>query len=706
MAVLSAGAIAALANANKKGKAVKFQKVQNGQVYALQDDGEAKARPPPPAKKPKAPSVPANKQAAPPVDPNDPDNKPAPQFHIVSSDPANWRFNVGAFHPQQRIPNPDNPDEVIVPSIQIQDFHQPIKMNRKQPKSMLYAEPEPTEIKDQQFKPMLGPDGKPVYHNGQVVMVNSEGQTLASLAKAKERANAAAAAANAKGKGKATDAPGKGKKSQPKTRQVFIQSDDVRARRKEEYHPWVMEDTSGDQKWIGTMNDRNDDSLWGLLKVSGGCFEFIPIHRFYTFKPQSQIVANVRADDIEKQATSKKPDFSQVYKARMGNASSSDVVARLERHEKKEQKQAMRRPPKQEDDLFMDDGGVDIDEFEYEKEASDDEEGHRPEEIAEDEDEKDSKERLKREYLVDTNVGRQTESDDEAEELDQMLMKALKKSGEMDEDDDEDDVYGSKYGVKKEEDEDTPMAMATGIQQQAPKPKVPTPTPPVKPPVAGASGSSSNAMEVDSSVTTSPVKASGSLMDFTPTAPRVNSRGGSPAASAGVGAALLAKRATSPKPTGPGRGGSPQAGRAGSPLAGNIARAASPVAPAAAAAAVAPANAATADAKKNKKRKEAPGAADATRSPTTAAPGGGIAKKKKLDEAARPEPPSLKNVVEVLKASGGVGGYVSAKTLASHYQTKHNPEYKKNLIQLLKQVANITQDADGVQRIQLKPEYV
>lgn len=40
----------------------------------------------------------------------------------------------------------------------------------------------------------------------------------------------------------------------------------------------------------------------------------------------------------------------------MGNASSSDVVARLERHEKKEQKQAMRRPPKQEDDLFMDDG--------------------------------------------------------------------------------------------------------------------------------------------------------------------------------------------------------------------------------------------------------------------------------------------------------------------------------------------------------------
>lgn len=305
-------------------------------------------------------------------------------------------------------------------------------------------------------------------------------------------------------------------------------------------------------------------------------------------------------------------------------------------------------------------------------------------------------------------------------------MKALKNRGEMDEDDDEDDVYGSKvscsglsslvqppltrfspsqYGVKKEEDEDTPMAIATGIQQQAPKPKAPTPTPTVKPPVAGAPAGASNTMDVDSSATTSPVKASGSLMDFTPTAPRVNSRGGSPAAS-GVGAALLAKRATSPKPTGPGRGGSPQAGRAGSPLAGNVARAASPVAPAAAAAAVAPANAATADAKKNKKRKEAPGAADATRSPTAAAPGGGIAKKKKLDEAVRPEPPSLKNVVEVLKASGGVGGYVSAKTLASHYQTKHNPEYKKNLIQLLKQVANITQDADGVQRIQLKPEYV
>ncbi|KAG8917868.1 hypothetical protein FRC00_013123 [Tulasnella sp. 408] len=558
---------------------------------------------------------------------------------------------------------------------------------------------------------MLGPDGKPVYHNGQVVMVNAEGQTLASLAKAKEKANAAAA--NAKGKGKATDAPGKGKKSQPKTRQVFIQSDDVRARRKEEYHPWVMEDASGDQKWIGTMDDKNDNSLWGLLKVSGGVFEFIPINRFYAFKPQAQIVANVRADDIEKQATSKRPDFSQVYKARMGNASSGDVVARLEKQEKKEQKQAMRRPPKQEDDLFMDGGEGDLDEFEYEKEASDDEEANRPEEIAEDEDEKDSKasrlmteqERLKREYLGDTHVGRQTESDDEAEELDQMLMKALKKSGDMDEDDEEDDVYGSKYGVKKEEDEDTPMVMATGVQQQAPKPKAPTPTPSAKPPVAGASAGATNAMDVDSPATTSPVKASGSLMDFTPTAPRVHSRGGSPAPSAGVGAALLAKRATSPKPTGPGRGGSPQAGRSGSPLASGAARAASPAAPAAASP-IAPANAATADAKKNKKRKEVPGASDATKSPTAAAPGGGVAKKKKLDEGARPEPPSMKNVVEVLKASGGVNGYVSAKTLASHYQTKHNPEYKKNLIQLLKQVANITQDADGVQRIQLKPEYV
>ncbi|KAG8893497.1 hypothetical protein FRC01_013555, partial [Tulasnella sp. 417] len=471
-----------------------------------------------------------------------------------------------------------------------------------------------------------------------------------------------------------------------------------------------MEDSSGDQKWIGTMDDRNDGSLWGLLKVSGGCFEFIPIHRFYAFKPQAQIVANVRADDIEKQATSKKPDFSQVYRARMGNASSSDVVARLEKQEKKEQKQAARRPPKQEDDLFMDGGEGDLDEFEYEKEASDDEEANRPEEIAEDEDEKDSKasrvnmggeqERLKREYLGDTNVGRQTESDDEAEELDQMLMKALKKSGDMDEDDEEDDVYGSRYGVKKEEDEE--MVIATGVQQQTPKPKAPTPTPATKPPVAGPSTGPSNVMDVDSPTTTSPVKASASLsaMDFTPTAPRVISRGGSPAAS-GVGAALLAKRATSPKPSGPGRGGSPQAGRAGSPLAVGAARGASPAA-AAAAVAVAPANAATADAKKNKKRKEVPGANEPTKSPTAATPGGGVAKKKKLDEGPRPEPPSLKNVVEVLKANGGVTGYVSAKTLASHYQTKHNPEYKKNLIQLLKQVANITQDADGVQRIQLK----
>ncbi|KAG8983271.1 hypothetical protein FRB90_006159 [Tulasnella sp. 427] len=681
-----------MANASKQGKEVKVQKVQNGQIYALKEDETVK-RPRPQVKKPKAPAASSSTtEATLPVDPTNPDNKGTPSFMIVSSDPANWRFNVGSFHPQRRI---YNQDEVQIPSVEIQDFQQPVKMNRKQPKSMLYAEPEPTEVKDQHFKPMLGPDGKPVYHNGQVVMVNSEGQTLASIAKAKEKAAAAAAAAgaNAKGKGKATDALGKGKKSQPKTRQVFIQSDDVRARRREEYHPWVMEDTSGNQNWIGTMDDRNDDSLWGLLKVSGGCFEFIPIHRFYSFKPHSQIVANVRADD----ATSKTPDFSQVYKARMGNAGSSTVVARIERQEKKEQKQAMRRPPKEEDDLFGGDGEGDIDEFEFEKEASDDEEAHRPDEIAEDEEEKESKERLKREYLGDTHAGRQAESDDEDAELDEMLMKALKARGEVEDDSDEDD-----YGVKKEEDDDTTMNIATGVQQQAPTPKAPTPTPAAKP---SAPAGGSNAMDVDSApATTSPVKASGSLMDFTPTAPRIKSRGGSPASS-GVGAALLAKRATSPKPTGPGRAGSPQVGRAGSPLAGNAGRAISPAAPTAST--VAAANAATADAKKNKKRKEAPEGGEPMKSPTAATtPGGTVNKKKRLDEAGtHAEAPSVKNLVEVLKANGGINGYVSAKTLASHYQTKHHPEYKKSLIQLIKQVANITTDGDGVQRIQLKPEY-
>lgn len=241
----------------------------------------------------KRPIKPLPKSAVKPKEETVPDDPSTYQdFVLKAGEYGNpWNFSIMKFAPA-------NKDK----KVDIGSFARPVKMNRKTPKSQLYADAEFDPAKPMEWIPALGTDGQPIYHNGQMVMKDkATGVYKASW----EKTRAEAAKSKGKGKEKAAETPVKKKgPTKPKTRQVFKASDETRARRKEEFHPWVLEDSNPDpaqkQEWVGTMTNQNENSLYALLTIQDGAFQFIPVHRFYKFIPKHMHSSTMRADDVEK----------------------------------------------------------------------------------------------------------------------------------------------------------------------------------------------------------------------------------------------------------------------------------------------------------------------------------------------------------------------------------------------------------------------
>ena len=285
------------------------------------------------------------------------------EFILVSAPRDDWKHSIMTFKPANKDAKVD-----------IKAFEEPIKLNRKNPTGIIYAPNDADQ--NAPSKPMLGADGQAVYHNGQIVMMNAEGQTAISITKAKN-------AAVQKGKGKANEpAGGPSKKkiiNKPKLKQTFKAADSVRQLRKEEYFPWVLEDEANNQEWVGTMDATNEKVDHALFSVdsSKGVFEFVPVHRFYNFLPKRQVVARMRAEEahemvgryaciityglnqfcIQQHMKGKNVDMVTWMKKRNGGTVSAATVKTQAKAIKTEAK-AMRRPKREQDDddLFGDRG--------------------------------------------------------------------------------------------------------------------------------------------------------------------------------------------------------------------------------------------------------------------------------------------------------------------------------------------------------------
>ncbi|KAI0796646.1 hypothetical protein C8Q75DRAFT_729532 [Abortiporus biennis] len=484
-------------------------------------------------------------------------------FRLMSSALNGWKYDVMKFDSRK--------------PVDITTWTAPVKLNRKDPRREV--DNSVTQAPPQAVGPMLGPDGKPVIGaDGRVVMVDVDGKPIRP---GETNGASASSSQGSTDKGKDKDkAAAARKRFQKKTKQVFLVPDAVRQLRREERYPWVLEDASKSEVWVGKMEEVVKSETQAMfMPTSNDCFKFVPAHRWYKFqkKPSYYIPNLEEAETLMSQIQKNKDPERWLLRHRNGQGPSESTVAMFKSERSgstipngsslvQSASQSvgpggrkLKTVDSGMDGLFGDDdddedSGArkrklkrelgaegDYDEFEFEEEFADDEE--KVEADGEDEEMKELEERLKREYKSanKTREGYIDESEDEDEDGVKLsgagqdmrkLMKKLEK-GSYDESDDEKNPYASS---EEESEEEEPPQVPTG--------------PAIQPPPERPSRSQTPATKTSSQ---SAPKAEG------------GSRATSPIPAGGHGGhSIVAKRATSPKApklktNSPSRAGSPLA---------------------------------------------------------------------------------------------------------------------------------------------------
>lgn len=169
--------------------------------------------------------------------------------------------------------------------VDVMTWQEPVKLNRKEPRRQ---EASGSGVQEA-VAPMLGPDGKPVIGaDGRMVMVGADGRPIHNTD----------GASSSHGK----DAKDKGgrKKFQKKTKQVFVVPDHIRQLRREEKYPWVIENGTGSEVWLGQMEEASKSETHGFfMPTSENKFQFVSAHRWYKFQ-KKQNHAQLSAEEVEK----------------------------------------------------------------------------------------------------------------------------------------------------------------------------------------------------------------------------------------------------------------------------------------------------------------------------------------------------------------------------------------------------------------------
>ncbi|KLO19969.1 hypothetical protein SCHPADRAFT_898526 [Schizopora paradoxa] len=498
-----------------------------------------------------------------------PADLPYQDYKLMSCARHGWRYDVMKFDSRR--------------SVDIAAWPKPVKLNRKEPKregavtegALSAGAPVPVG-------PMLGPDGKPVIGaDGRVVMADAEGKPIHDTV----RGGAGAAAV----KGKDDKDKGKKKKFQKKIKQVYFVPEHVRQLRREERYPWVIEDASGQEMWVGRMEEAAKSETHALfMPAADNVFRFVPAHRWYKFqkqRPQRHVLSLEEAEKLMAQKTEKQGRWMMRLREGVATSSSQNVPATntglrrmivrdagggggLFSDDDEEGSGARRREAR----ARGQDG--DADEMEYESDVADDEEVN-VQQGMEDEVAKEIEERLKREYR---RADEKRESDDEEEEGEHLsgagkamkkLVRKMEKNDAYDSDKEE-NPYASSEDEEEDEEESQPQTQ-----------------PPGEPAVQQDQNASRSGSQAPGNKLASPEK--GKAPSTRPSS-KTPSRAGSPAPGGALsvktevkqeslgGHSVVAKRATSPRlPTAPKL--KQNNSRASSPLAGSGSRAGSPIPP-------------------------------------------------------------------------------------------------------------------------------
>jgi transcription initiation factor TFIIF subunit alpha len=184
---------------------------------------------------------------------------PYQDFTLVSAGPDAWMYDIIKLEDRR--------------TVDPQEWTGPVRLNRK---DLRRAAADGDGEGPQAVGPMLGPDGKPVVGaDGRTVMVDAEGRPI--------HPNAVPRGAGGRGRG--------GRRFQKKTRQVHLVPDELRQLRKEERYPWVLEDATGNENWVASMEEVAKAQTHALFMPMGHQFTFVPLHRWYKFQKKPTVGA-------------------------------------------------------------------------------------------------------------------------------------------------------------------------------------------------------------------------------------------------------------------------------------------------------------------------------------------------------------------------------------------------------------------------------
>lgn len=200
---------------------------------------------------------------------------PFSEFTLVSSALNGWKYDVMKFDSRKHV--------------DITSWAQPLKLNRKELKRVA---PVDSTTADRYIgaTPMKGLDGKEVVRaDGSQVMLDKEGRVIPAEGYVPPPKT---------GQGR--------KRIQKKTRQVYIIPDEQRQLKKDERYPWILEDASKKEVWVGRMDDaERSDTQAFFMPAMNNSFKFVPSHRWYKFqkRPNYYVPTLEEAEDIVSQAT-------------------------------------------------------------------------------------------------------------------------------------------------------------------------------------------------------------------------------------------------------------------------------------------------------------------------------------------------------------------------------------------------------------------
>ncbi|KAI0832446.1 hypothetical protein BC628DRAFT_1406917 [Trametes gibbosa] len=471
---------------------------------------------------------------------------PFAEFRLMSSKLNGWKYDVMKFESRKRV--------------DINAWAQPVKLNRKEPR----REEAQGGAAGQAVSQMVGSDGKLVVGaDGKVVMVDAAGRPVRAEEVAREE-----------GGGKGKD---KKKRFVKKTRQVFLVPEETRQLRREERSPWVMEDATHQETWVGKMEEVAKSQTYAMfMPAADDIFKFVPAHRWYKFqkKPNYHVPNLEEAESLMTKMQKHKDATHWTLRQKTEQASGGSSLVHSAGQSLGPGGRKLRTVDSGTAELFGgdddDEGGGDrkrkvkrelgqegfMDELDFEEGFADDEEKMDLDE-KEDDEAKELEERLKKEYknankLREAYIDESDDEDDEAKLTGagknlQKTLKKLDKDGAYDDSDDEQNPYASE---EEEEEEEVPI-VPTGPAIQPVEPK-PGARPALQVPTPGQAGKLAANGQPALTVKTESLPPSQSLSR--PTSP-IPGHGGH---------SIVAKRATSPKMPKP-KAGIPS--RAGSPLA-------------------------------------------------------------------------------------------------------------------------------------------